>query len=120
MRAVNVGIGHDDDAGVAQILFAVVGSRPATHRLHEIGELRVRHHLVLGRGCDVEDFSAQRENGLGLPIARLLCAAAGGVAFDEEQFGAFGRGVGAVGELARQALFLHRGLAGDFLFSAAP
>ena len=41
------------------------------------------------------------------------------VALDDEQFGAFGCRVGAVGELAGQAQFLHRGLARDFLFGAA-
>ena len=70
-------------------------------------------------GGDVEDLAAQRQDRLGLAVARLLGAAAGRVALDDEQFGAFGGGVGAVGELAGQAQLLHRGLARDFLFGAA-
>ena len=119
MRAVDVGIGHDDDAGIAQVLFAVLRAGAAADRLHQIGELRVGGQLVLGGGGDVEDFSAQRENGLGLAVARLLGAAAGRVALDDEQLGAFGGGVGAVGELAGQPQLLDRGLARDFLLGAA-
>ena len=48
---------------------------------------------------------------LALPPAR--------VALDDEQFRAFGGGVGAVGELAGQAQLLDRGLARDFLLGAA-
>ena len=91
----------------------------AADRLDQVGELGVGGELVLGRRCDVEDFSAQGQHGLRLAVARLLGAAAGRVALDDEQFGAFGRGVGAIGELAGQAQLLHRGLARDFLFGAA-
>src|SRR5258708_28476922 len=100
MRAVDVGIGHDDDAGVAQIFFAIMRSGAAADRLHQIGKLRVGRELVLGGGGNVEDFAAQGENGLGLAVARLLGATAGRVTLDDEQFGAFGSGVGAIGEFA--------------------
>ena len=52
-------------------------------------------------------------------IARLLRRAAGGIALDDENLRAFGRAVGAVGELPRQAELAHRGLARDVLFLAA-
>ncbi len=119
MRAIDVGVGHDDDTRVAQILFAVMRPGAAADRLHQVGELRICRQLVLACGRDIEDLSAQRENGLRLAIARLLGAAAGAIALDDEQFGAFGCRVGAVGKLAGQAQFLHRGLAGNFLFGAA-
>ena len=106
-------------SGVAQILLAILRAGAAADRLHQIGELRIGGELVLGGGSHVEDFSAQRKNRLGLAVARLLGAAAGRVALDDEQFGAFGGRIGAVGELAGQAQFLHRGLARDFLFGAA-
>src|ERR1700755_1116094 len=98
MRAVDVGVGHDDDARIAQILFAVLRQRAGADRLHQVGELGIGGELVLGGGGDVEDFSAQREDSLGLAVARLLGAAAGRVALDDEQFGAFGGGIGAIGE----------------------
>ena len=58
----------------------------------------------------VQDLAAQRHDGLGLAIARLLGGAAGGVAFDQEQLGVLRILVGAVGELAGQ-----RGARGDAL-----
>ena len=119
VRAVDVGVGHDDDARIAQILFAIMRERAAADRLHQVGELGVGGQLVLAGGGDVEDLAAQGQDGLGLAVARLLGAAAGRVALDDEQFGAFGRGVGAIGELAGQAQLLHRGLARGFLLGAA-
>ena len=48
----------------------------------------------------VQDFSAQRHNGLELAVARLLRGAAGGIAFDEKQLRATEILRRAVGELA--------------------
>ena len=50
MRAVDVGVGHDDDLLVAQILVAVVRAGAAAERLHQIGELLVLRQLVLAGG----------------------------------------------------------------------
>src|SRR5258705_13493205 len=119
MRAVDVGVGHDDDAGVAQILFAIMRAGTAADRLYQIGELRVGGELILGGGGDIEDLAAQRENGLRLAVARLLGVAAGAVTLEDEQLGAFRRGVGAIRELAGQAKLLYRGLARDLFLRAA-
>jgi len=43
--AVDVGVGHDDDAAVAQILVLVVDAGAAAERLHQIGELLVLRQL---------------------------------------------------------------------------
>ena len=85
MRAVDVGVGHDDDTRVAQILFTVMRERSAANRLHQVGKLRVRGQLFLAGGGDVEDLAAQRQHGLVLAVARLLGAAAGRVALDDEE-----------------------------------
>ena len=69
-------------------------------------------------GGDVEDLAAQRHHGLGLAIACLFGAAAGRIALDDEQLASFAGRIGTIGELAGQAQFLHRGLAGNFLFGA--
>src|SRR3954464_13815874 len=106
MGAVDVGIGHDDDPGVAQILLAVMRAGAATDRLHQVGELGVGRQLVPGGGGHIEVFSAQRQDRLGLAVAGLLGAAASRVAFDDEQLGALGGGVGAVGQLAGQPQLL--------------
>ena len=89
MRAVDVGVGHDDDLLVAQILLVKMRAGAAAERLDQIGELCVLRQLVLAGGRDVEDFAAQRQHGLGAAVARLLGRAAGAVAFDDENFRAF-------------------------------
>ena len=117
--AVDVGVGHDDDAAVAQILVAIVRAGAAAERLREVGELLVLCELVLAGGGDIEDFAAQRQDRLRSAVARLLGRAAGGIALDDKNLRAFGRAVGAVGELARQPELAHRGLARDVFFLAA-
>ena len=49
MRAVDVGIGHDDDAAIAQVFIAIMHTGAAAERLNEIGELLVLGELVLAR-----------------------------------------------------------------------
>ena len=48
--AVDVGVGHDDDLVVAQILVAVVRAGAAAERLDQVGELLVLRELVLAGG----------------------------------------------------------------------
>ncbi len=104
---------------VAQILVAIMRAGAAAERLHQVGELLVLRQLVLAGGGDVEDLAAQRQDRLRGAVARLLGRAAGGIALDDENLGALGGAVGAVGELAGQAQLAHRGLARDVLFLAA-
>ena len=75
---------------------------------------------AVARG-DVEDLAADREDRLGLAVARLLGRAAGAVALDDEQFGALGVVGRAVGELAGEAELARggRGLALDLALGAA-
>ena len=119
MRAVDVGVGHDDDLVVAQILVAIVHAGAAAERLHQVGELLVLRELVLAGAGDVEDLSAQRQHGLAGAVARLLGRAAGRVALDDEDLRALRGGVGAVGELAGQAQLARRALALGLLLLAA-
>ena len=66
--------------------------------------------IFSARGAgDVEDLAAEGEDRLGLAVARLLGGAAGAVALDDEDFGALGVVVGAVGELAGEAQLARRG-----------
>ena len=89
MRAVDVGVGHDDDLLVAQILFVVMRAGAAAERLDEIGKLGVLRELVLAGGSDVENLAAQGQHGLRAAVARLLGRAAGRVALDDENLRAF-------------------------------
>ena len=111
MGAVDVGVRHHNHLLIAQILLAIVRAGAGAERLHEIGELLVLRELLLAGGGDIEDFPAQRQHRLRGSVARLLGRAAGRVAFDDEDFRALRGGVGAVGELAGQPQFAHRGLA---------
>ncbi len=74
-------------------------------------DLLVAEHLVEARALDVEDLAADREDRLELRVARLLGAAAGAVALDDEQLGFFGVAGRAVGELARHERGFEQGLA---------
>ena len=65
MGAVDVGIGHDDDAAIAQIFVAIVRAGAATERLNEIGELLVLDELVLAGGSDIEEVTRAVRTSIG-------------------------------------------------------
>ena len=111
MRAVDVRIGHDDDAVIAQVIHVEFLAQLGAEREGEVVDLLIVHHLVERGAFDIQDFSAQRQDGLGFPVACLLRRAASGIPLDEEEFRAFWSFVRAVGQLAWQAEFLGRGLA---------
>ena len=58
MGAVDVGIGHDDDALVAEVLLAILRARAAAECLDEIGDLLVGAELLTAGRGDVEDLAA--------------------------------------------------------------
>ena len=107
MGAVDVGVGHDDDAVVAQVFVAVFRARAAAERLDQVGDLLVGAELVAAGAGDVEDLAAQRQDRLGGAVARLLGRAAGRVALDDEELGAVRGVLRAVGQLAGQAQLAH-------------
>ncbi len=119
MRAVDVGVGHDDDLLVAQLLFLVMRADAAAERLDEIGELLVGGELVARGAGDVQNLAAQRQDRLIGAVARLLGRAAGRIALDDKYFRALRGIVRAIRELAGQPQFAARGLARDVFFGAA-
>src|SRR6185437_4343034 len=120
MRAIHIGVGHDDDALVAQLLLAVALSRAADQRQQEVSDLLVLPQLVGARRSNIEDLAAQRQDRLRLAIARLLRRAAGAVALDEEDLGTAGRAAAAIGELAGEAELARRALAVEILLLPPP
>ena len=72
MGAVDVGVGHHDDAVVAQLAVAIVRAGAAAESLDQVGKLLVLGELASGGGGDVEDLAAQRQHRLRPAIARLL------------------------------------------------
>ena len=78
MGAVDIGVGHDDDALVAQLVLAR-SARPMPQPsawIRSASSWFWRSLSALARG-DVEDLAAQRQDRLGLAVARLLGRAAG-------------------------------------------
>src|SRR4051812_3653947 len=111
VRAVHVGVRHEDHLVVAGPLEVELVAHAGADRGDERLDLLVAQHLVDARALDVEDLPAQRQHRLRVAVAALLGRAAGGVALDDEDL-AQGRVLdGAVGELAGQPRVLEGALA---------
>ena len=112
MRAVHVGVGHDDDLVVAQLAeVELVAPDAGAERGDQRADLLAAEHPVEPRPLDVQDLAAQRQHRLVRPAPPLLRRAAGAVALDEEDLGLRRVLLLAVGELARQVRHVHRRLA---------
>ena len=120
MRPVDVCISHDDDLLVAQVIVAVGRAHSAAEGLDEILQLLVLRELVAARRGHVEDFPAQRQDGLTRPVARLLGRPSRRIALDDEQLRSLGGIARAVGELAGKAELARRRLARHVLLGASP
>ena len=119
MRAVNIGIGHDDDAvvasGVAVVVFADIGP----DRGNQAGNGVTGKRAMKARALHVEDFAAQGQDGLILAIASLLGRTTCGIALYNEDFGQRGVFARAVGKLARHAEAVEHALAARHFASLA-
>ena len=112
MRAVDIGVGHDDDLVIAQFVgIEIVAADPGAERGDQSADFLARQHLVEARPLDIEDFSAQRKHGLIFPVAALLGGAARRIALDEKQFRLGRIALLAIGEFARQIGDIERPLA---------
>ena len=109
--AVDVGVGHEHDLVVAELLDVEVVADAGADRGDERLDLLVLQHPVEAGPLDVEDLPADRQDRLVLRVAGALGAAAGAVALDDEQL-RLGRVLRrAVGELARHRRRLEQRLA---------
>ena len=78
MRAVDIGVGHDDDLVIAELgEVELVLADARAERGDQRADLLRRQHLVEARPLHIEDLAAQGEHGLEGAVARLLGAAAG-------------------------------------------
>jgi hypothetical protein len=100
VRTIDVSIGHDDDAVVAQFGWIETVTIARTHGRDEGADFLEGNDLVFARAFDVQDLAFERQNGLEAAIATLLGRATGRVAFDQEQLAPAGIFLGAVGKLA--------------------
>jgi hypothetical protein len=112
MRAVHVGVGHDDDLVVAQLVGC--RTRPAdagAERGDQRADLLARLSIRSKRARSTFRILPRSGRTAWLWRAALLGRAAGAVALDEEQLG-LGRVLFlAIGELAGQRGHVHRRLA---------
>src|SRR5581483_3069310 len=112
VRAVDVRIGHDDDAVVAQLVGVVfLLAEAAAERGDERGDLGGGKQLVEARALDIEDLALERQDRLELAVASLLGRAARGIALDEIKLAQRRVALLAVGELAGQAHAVQHALA---------
>ncbi len=103
VRAVDVRIGHDDDAVITQFVRVVLVTTDATaERGDQRRDLLRGEHLVEARFLNVEDFTLQRQNRLVFTVTALLCRSARGVPFHKVQFGQRRVAFLTVRQLARQ------------------
>ena len=120
MRAVHVGVGHDDDLVVAGLVgveaadgFAALADAGA-YGGDERSDFFVGEDLVEAGLLGVDQLASEREDGLVAAVAALFGGAAGRVALDEVDFADLGVALGAVGELAGEAAAGEGALADGF------
>ena len=85
MRAVDVGIGHDDDTG-GSATWSASKSSPmfAADSRDQRADGVAGKRAVQARALNVEDLAAQGQDSLRLAVAGLLGRAACGIALDDE------------------------------------
>ncbi len=112
VRAVDVGIGHEDDLAVANLgRVEVVFADAAAERGDHGADFFVAQHLVVAGLLDVEDLALEGQDGLEAAVAALLGGAAGAFALDQVEFAAVGVAFAAVSQLAGQTAAIERALA---------
>ena len=109
VRAVDVRIGHDDDAVIAQFVRVVlIAADAAAQSGDQRGHFLGREHFIEAGFLNVEDFTLQRQDRLILAVTPLLRRAARGVPFHQVQFGERRVAFLAVRQFARQASQIQR------------
>ena len=115
MRAVHVGIGHDDDLVVAQLLEVKFVADARAQRRDDGLQLVVAVDLVGARLFHVQHLAPQRQNRLKTRVAPLCGGAARRVALDDVDLGKRGIAVVAVAQLVRHLAGFESRLAADAL-----
>ena len=112
MRPVDVGVGHDDDAVIAQLVDVVfVLAEAGSQRRDERDDFLRADQLLEPGALDIEDLAAERKDRLELAVASLLGGPSRRIALDQIQLAQRGIALLAVGELAWQAHAVQHALA---------
>ncbi|CDC74301.1 uncharacterized protein BN503_00904 [Oscillibacter sp. CAG:155] len=115
MGAVHIGIGHDDDLVIAELIEVELLADAGAQRRDDGLELVVSIDLVRPGLLYVEHLAPQRQNGLEPGIPTLGGGAACGVALDDVDLGEFRVIFVAVPELVRHGRAAQGRLAADGL-----
>src|ERR1035438_1516285 len=109
VRAVDVGIGHEDDFAVANLggVEVVLADAAAKSRDHG-ANFFVAQHLVVARFFNIENFTLERQDGLEAAIAALLGGAACTFTLYQVELAAAWIAFAAVGKLSGQASAIQR------------
>ena len=116
MRTVHVGIGHDDNLIITELLIigflAVLAQTKAyTQSLDDIVHLLMLESLVPHHALHIEDLTANGQDGLELTLSALLGRTACGVTLHDEEFAVGRITVRAVGQFAGKTTATHWTLA---------
>ena len=71
--AINVGVAHNHDATVAQFCLVEMFADADAHGCNNVFDLLVFEHLVKAGTLDIEDLTAQGQDGLEVAVAALFC-----------------------------------------------
>ena len=114
MSSVDVGICHDDDLVVAELVEIEILTNIASESRDHVLDLFGAEDSVESCLLNVEDLTSERQNCLALSVTSLLCGAARGITLYKEDLAECRILFGAVCELARKRGCLeHRSLTRD-------
>jgi len=108
MAAIDVGVGHDDDLMVAQLvevefLGVLFGANGHPQGGIDVFDLLVFEDFVLHGLFDVEDFPAEGKDGLRAAVTALFGGAPSGIALHNEDFAFHRIPFGAVAQFSGKA-----------------
>ena len=104
MRAVDIGIRHDNYLVVAKLCYIKLVAYSGAEGDDNRHELLVADNPVESRLFDVEHLAPKGKNRLEASVASLFCGAACGISLDDVELCALGVALGAVGKLAGQGV----------------
>src|SRR5208282_2346449 len=112
MRAVHIGVGHEDDLAVPQLGSVEIFCTDARSQCGDHGaDFFVTEHLVVACLLYVQDLALKRQDLLETAIAALLSGTTCAFTLDQIHLAAFRLTLRAVGQLARQPTTVERALA---------
>ena len=116
MGAIDIGIGHDDDTVITQLVRVELLTPDSASKRGDQGTDFLRgEHLVKARLLDIEDFSTQREDRLVLAVPALLGRSTCRITLYEIEFGEFGVLLLAVRKFSRKTRDIENALAARHL-----